>query len=131
MLSFSYCCFYAVIFILFFHVAVFRHLSLCAQRLLIMRRARAWLMPYFFIRMSAAGLPMMFFPNVKGPARMSVQGLFVTIFFLYAKVITVPVLPSKASIALSREVMIAFLSGYALTNFIAASTFGSMLPGAN
>ena len=53
-------------------------------------------------------------------------------YFLYQEnLITVPVLPSSASMALSKEVMIAFLSGFALTNFIAASTFGSMLPGAN
>ena len=37
-----------------------------------------------------------------------------------AKVIVVPVLPSNACIALSRDDMIAFLFGFALTNFIAA-----------
>ena len=49
----------------------------------------------------------------------------------YANVITVPVLPSSASIAVSKDVMMAFLSGFALTNFMAAGTFGSMDPGAN
>lgn len=116
---------------LFFHIAVFRRLSLCAQRLLIIRRRSGLADAILFYQDVSSRPADDVFPNVKGPARMSVQGLFVTIFFLYAKVITVPVLPSKASIALSREVMIAFLSGYALTNFIAASTFGSMLPGAN
>lgn len=43
----------------------------------------------------------------------------------------VPVLPSRASTALFSEVIIAFLFEPAFTNFIAACTFGSMLPGAN
>ena len=54
-----------------------------------------------------------------------------SVFKNYAKVMVVPVSPLRASIALSREVMIAFLEGYALTNFIAACTLGSMEPGAN
>ena len=49
---------------------------------------------------------------------------------IQAKVTTVPVLPSRASMALSRLVMMAFLLGFARTNFMAACTLGSMLPGA-
>lgn len=38
----------------------------------------------------------------------------------YAKVTTVPVSPARALTALSRDVIMAFLSGFARTNFIAA-----------
>lgn len=47
-------------------------------------------------------------------------GIFREVVYCYANVITVPVLPSNASIAFAREVIIAFLSGFAFTNFIAA-----------
>lgn len=58
------------------------------------------------------------------------MGLQISPFF-YANVMVVPVFPSRASTAFEREVIMAFFSGLALTNFMAASTFGSMLPGAN
>ena len=43
---------------------------------------------------------------------------------------TVPVLPSIASLALSKDVMITFLPGLDLAKVIAASIFGNILPGA-
>lgn len=61
------------------------------------------------------------------PGRVTHSGQFAV---YYAKEITVPVSPRRASMALSREVMIAFLLGFVRTNFMQACTFGSMEPGA-
>jgi len=52
-------------------------------------------------------------------------------YSFYAKVTTVPVFPSRASTARSKLVMMVRLPGLARTNFMAASTLGSILPTPN